>query len=163
MSDGVQDMSSMGEYLGEEGDDLYIVISGRIRVAKAISLDVDRTLATLGPGAVFGELAMVGEGTRSASAICAPTSAARAHARRVRAARQAVRAAQGESGAPREGCQPHRAPLLRPVFYIRLSVILRTPAKLHISGSPFFTSGGALLHDLRTWRRRCPMRCSPPS
>lgn len=55
---------------GEEGDELYIVLSGRIRVAKAISLDVDRTLATLGPGAVFGELAMVGEGTRSASAVC---------------------------------------------------------------------------------------------
>ncbi|MGE0708773.1 MAG: cyclic nucleotide-binding domain-containing protein [Planctomycetota bacterium] len=53
---------------GDEGDDLYIVVSGRVRIAKAISLSVDRTLATLGAGGVFGELAMVGEGTRSATA-----------------------------------------------------------------------------------------------
>lgn len=54
---------------GDEGDDLFIIRSGRIRISKAISVAVDRTLATLGPGGVFGELAMVGEGTRTASAV----------------------------------------------------------------------------------------------
>jgi CRP/FNR family cyclic AMP-dependent transcriptional regulator len=53
---------------GDEGDDLYIVLSGRVRISKAISLSIDRTLATLSGGSVFGELAMVGEGTRSATA-----------------------------------------------------------------------------------------------
>ena len=54
---------------GDEGHQLYIIRSGRVRISKAISVSVDRTLATLGPGGVFGELAMVGEGTRSASAV----------------------------------------------------------------------------------------------
>lgn len=53
---------------GDTGDELYIVSAGRVRISKAISLSVDRTLATLGPGGVFGELAMVGEGSRSAAA-----------------------------------------------------------------------------------------------
>lgn len=53
---------------GDPGEDLYIVRTGRVRIAKAISLAVDRTLLLLGPGGVFGELAMVGEGARSASA-----------------------------------------------------------------------------------------------
>lgn len=59
---------------GDEGHDLYILRSGRVRISKAISMAVDRTLATLGPGGVFGELAMVGEGTRSASAVAVESS-----------------------------------------------------------------------------------------
>lgn len=54
---------------GDSGDELFIVRSGRVRIAKAISLDVDRTLSVLGSGGAFGELAMVGEGSRSASAV----------------------------------------------------------------------------------------------
>lgn len=54
---------------GDPGDDLYIVRNGRVRIAKAISVEVDRTLVLLGSGGVFGELAMVGEGARSASAF----------------------------------------------------------------------------------------------
>lgn len=59
---------------GDEGHDLFIIRSGRIRISKAISISVDRTLATLGSGGVFGELAMVGEGTRSASAVAVEPS-----------------------------------------------------------------------------------------
>lgn len=55
---------------GDVGEDLYIVRTGRVRIAKAISLEVDRTLTRLGPGGVFGELAMVGVGSRSATAVC---------------------------------------------------------------------------------------------
>lgn len=54
---------------GDEGDDVYIVRTGRVRISKAISLDVDRTLTVLGEGGVFGELAIVGAGVRSASAV----------------------------------------------------------------------------------------------
>ena len=59
---------------GDEGHDLYILRAGQVRISKAVSLSVDRTLATLGPGGVFGELAMVGEGTRSASAVAVDQS-----------------------------------------------------------------------------------------
>lgn len=54
---------------GDEGDVLYIVRSGRVRIAKAIGLDVDRTLTILGVGGVFGELVIVGEGLRSATVM----------------------------------------------------------------------------------------------
>ncbi len=54
---------------GDSGDDLFIVKTGKVRISKAISLDVDRTLTVLGEGGVFGELAIVGEGQRSASAV----------------------------------------------------------------------------------------------
>jgi CRP/FNR family transcriptional regulator, cyclic AMP receptor protein len=54
---------------GDGGDDLFIVKTGKVRISKAISLDVDRTLTVLGEGGVFGELAIVGQGSRSASAV----------------------------------------------------------------------------------------------
>jgi CRP-like cAMP-binding protein len=53
---------------GDVEDDVHIVLSGQVRIAKAISLDVDRTLAVLGEGEVFGELALVGRGVRTAHA-----------------------------------------------------------------------------------------------
>lgn len=54
---------------GDEGDEVFVVVGGRVRIAKAISLDVDRTLATVERGGVFGEQALVGGGARSASAL----------------------------------------------------------------------------------------------
>jgi CRP/FNR family transcriptional regulator len=53
---------------GDEGDEVFIVRTGRVRIAKAISLDASRTLAVVGPGGIFGELAMVDAGPRSATA-----------------------------------------------------------------------------------------------
>jgi len=53
---------------GDEGDLVYIVRSGRVRISKAISLDAHRTLAVVGPGGIFGELAMLYDGPRTASA-----------------------------------------------------------------------------------------------
>lgn len=53
---------------GDAGDDLFIVRSGRVRIAKALAGDVARTLAVVERGGVFGELALVGSGTRSATA-----------------------------------------------------------------------------------------------
>lgn len=54
---------------GDAGDDLFLVRAGRVRIAKTISGDVARTLAVVERGGVFGELALVGSGTRSATAL----------------------------------------------------------------------------------------------
>ena len=59
---------------GDEGDDVFIVRFGRVKISKAISLDSHRTLAVVGPGGIFGELAMVDAGPRSASAVATEAS-----------------------------------------------------------------------------------------
>lgn len=66
---------------GDPGDEVFIVRSGRVRIAKAISLDAHRTLALVGPGGIFGELAMVDQGPRSASAEATEASEVLALAR----------------------------------------------------------------------------------
>lgn len=53
---------------GDAGDDVFVVLSGRIRIAKALSLSTDKTLELVDRGGVFGELALLGGGQRSASA-----------------------------------------------------------------------------------------------
>lgn len=53
---------------GDDGDDVFVVLSGRIRIAKALSLSTDKTLELVDRGGVFGELALLGGGQRSASA-----------------------------------------------------------------------------------------------
>src|SRR5258706_4687095 len=59
---------------GDEGDEVFVVRFGRVRISKAISLDAQKTLAVIGPGAIFGELAMVDAGPRSATAIATESS-----------------------------------------------------------------------------------------
>lgn len=54
---------------GHPGTDLYLVISGAVDVVKQ-----GRTIATLGPGSNFGEMAMLDEPVRSATAIAAEDS-----------------------------------------------------------------------------------------
>jgi serine/threonine protein phosphatase PrpC len=51
---------------GDAGEELYLVISGKVRIDRG-----GQTLAFLGPGSNFGEMAMLDERTRSASAIAA--------------------------------------------------------------------------------------------
>ena len=60
-----------GEELFHEndaGDSLFIVQSGRVDIFKNIRGDVDRSLASYGPGDVIGELSFVDGGRRSATA-----------------------------------------------------------------------------------------------
>jgi CRP-like cAMP-binding protein len=59
---------------GDEGDEVFVVRFGRVRIAKAISLESERTLAVVGPGGIFGELAMADSGPRSASATAVEAS-----------------------------------------------------------------------------------------
>jgi len=53
---------------GDGGDEVYVVVDGTIRIHHMISLDAGRTLAELGPGAMFGEAAIIDRDVRSASA-----------------------------------------------------------------------------------------------
>lgn len=60
-----------GEELFHEndaGDSMFIVQSGRVEVFKSIRGDVDRALASLGPGDVIGELSFIDGARRSATA-----------------------------------------------------------------------------------------------
>jgi serine/threonine protein phosphatase PrpC len=51
---------------GHPGTELYLVIEGQVGIVKN-----GRTIATLGPGSNFGEMAMLDEPSRSASAVAA--------------------------------------------------------------------------------------------
>ncbi|HET7343013.1 MAG TPA: MMPL family transporter [Methylomirabilota bacterium] len=59
---------------GEPGRELYMVVSGRVRVFDRLPDGTDKALVTLGPGRVFGEMALVSEEPRSAS-VAAETDA----------------------------------------------------------------------------------------
>jgi signal transduction histidine kinase len=56
---------------GEAGDGFYVVLSGRVRIAAAIGPGESRVLATIGPGDFFGEMAVVDDAPRSATATAA--------------------------------------------------------------------------------------------
>jgi CRP/FNR family cyclic AMP-dependent transcriptional regulator len=61
-----------GQYLfhqGDVGDQLYIVASGLVKVVFGVENGDELVLATLGPGQVLGELAVLDRVPRSASAV----------------------------------------------------------------------------------------------
>ena len=53
---------------GSRGDDLFIIIKGSVRIFTRITENVEKTLTTLRNGGIFGELAVISEDYRSASA-----------------------------------------------------------------------------------------------
>lgn len=53
---------------GDSGDAIWIILSGRVEVYKNIRGDIDRTLASLGPGDVIGEMSFISPSRRSAGA-----------------------------------------------------------------------------------------------
>lgn len=69
---GVLESLEPGEYAvrkGETGTAMYMVVSGRLRACDVGADGRERTLSHLTPGMVFGEVALVGEGTRIAHVI----------------------------------------------------------------------------------------------
>lgn len=52
---------------GDTGDEMFIIKSGKVKIFKKIG-DVEKTLAVLGPGEFFGEMAIIDGQPRSASA-----------------------------------------------------------------------------------------------
>jgi len=53
---------------GEVGDKLYIILDGKVRISRDVPGMGEEALAVLGPGAVFGEMALLDEAPRSADA-----------------------------------------------------------------------------------------------
>ncbi len=53
---------------GDEGEEVFIIVEGLMRIHRAIAVGADRTLAELGAGAMFGEASIIDRDLRSASA-----------------------------------------------------------------------------------------------
>jgi len=53
---------------GDVGNEMYVIQSGKVDITKR-SREVEKVLVTLGPGAFFGEMAIINNKPRSASAI----------------------------------------------------------------------------------------------
>jgi CRP-like cAMP-binding protein len=65
---------------GAPGDSMFFVTSGRVRISKRAQAGENKDLAILGPGECFGEMALVDNVARSASAHAnGPTSLMRLH------------------------------------------------------------------------------------
>jgi len=61
-----------GEFVihkGEARTELYMLVTGRVRVFDVGAYGGERTLAVLDPGAVFGEIGLVGGGARTANVV----------------------------------------------------------------------------------------------
>ena len=56
---------------GEKGDRLYVLVGGEVNLIKHFDDGQERLLATMKPGDVFGEMAVVDEEPRSADAVAA--------------------------------------------------------------------------------------------
>ena len=55
---------------GDVGDALYLILEGKVRISRQIPGMGEEALAVLGPGQVFGEMALLDESPRSADALC---------------------------------------------------------------------------------------------
>lgn len=53
---------------GSEGEHMYVIVSGEVAICKATEHG-QRQLAALGPGEIFGEMALLDSGVRGATAI----------------------------------------------------------------------------------------------
>src|SRR5688500_18825141 len=53
---------------GDPGDKLYVILEGKVRISRDVPGMGEEALAVLGPGAVFGEMALLDEAPRSADA-----------------------------------------------------------------------------------------------
>ncbi|RME29004.1 MAG: cyclic nucleotide-binding domain-containing protein, partial [Deltaproteobacteria bacterium] len=53
---------------GDVGNEMYVIQSGKVNITKEVR-GVEKVLVTLGPGAFFGEMAIINQKPRSANAV----------------------------------------------------------------------------------------------
>src|SRR5262249_59891852 len=58
---------------GETGKEMFVLQSGRVVITKTVR-DTEKTLAMLGPGEFFGEMALISNKPRNATAVVEETS-----------------------------------------------------------------------------------------
>jgi CRP-like cAMP-binding protein len=58
---------------GEPGKEMYVIQAGRVKITKKVR-DVEKVLAILGPGEFFGEMSIISNKPRNASAIVEDTA-----------------------------------------------------------------------------------------
>lgn len=66
-----------GDFIFREGDpgtEMFIIQSGKVGITKLIKGGVEKTLASLGPGDFFGEMAVIDKANRSANAVAVEPS-----------------------------------------------------------------------------------------
>jgi CRP/FNR family transcriptional regulator, cyclic AMP receptor protein len=54
----------------EPGDKFYLIVDGAVRISRIVPGMGEEALAVLRPGAYFGEMSLIDEAPRSATAIC---------------------------------------------------------------------------------------------
>ena len=54
---------------GDAGDCMYLIVVGRVRISRDLGGLGEEALAVLGPGQVFGEMALFDDSSRSADAL----------------------------------------------------------------------------------------------
>jgi CRP-like cAMP-binding protein len=54
---------------GDVGNEMFIIQSGKVKIAKQLKDGVEKTLVILGPGDFFGEMAVIDKDVRSANAV----------------------------------------------------------------------------------------------
>jgi CRP-like cAMP-binding protein len=67
----VEESHPMGSVIfrhGDAGEKLYVIVEGRVRICREVQGMGEEALAIVGPGEVFGEMALFDDSTRSADA-----------------------------------------------------------------------------------------------